>query len=143
MVAVAALVLLVLATTATADLTIQQTVLNSCTGDLDMQCKMTLGKDYGLQTLLPGGTFLMSVTSTLEDSDLTCTFTSKVLEVLKTPRSYKVWQYLKSGFTDFPEMTCTDGCFWKAQDDGLYYGKGAENYVLLVLWADILPGVIV
>lgn len=138
--AAAVLVLLVLANGASA-LIVQQRVTNECSAPLTLHCK-SLDEDFLVQTLAAAAFFDVSLTTTLDDPDLTCTFFATGVPGLTVEKAYKIWEYLKSGFTDSPEMSCSSGCFWKTKDDGLYYVAGGSD-VLKVLWPDIIPGVIV
>lgn len=135
-------VLLVLVNVAAGSLTIQETVENGCTSNVDILCKQ-LAKAFAPQTLLPGESSIMSVTSTLDDPNLTCDFSSLVVPDLKVKKTVKIWEYLKSGFTDNPEMSCTNGCLWKAQDDGLYYrAADGTTFVSFIKWAAVIPGTV-
>jgi hypothetical protein len=129
-------VVLVLLGIVAGDLTVQETVINGCTGDITLLCN-TVNTPFAPQTLTHDQSTKFTITSTLDDPTLTCNFSSTALPKLSPPQGpqqREIWNLLFSGFTDFPWMSCTSGCTWKAQDDGIYWAQPDGSFKLFNLW---------
>ncbi|KAG0554614.1 hypothetical protein KC19_12G105000 [Ceratodon purpureus] len=126
-------VLFVLLGMVAADLTVDETIINGCTSDVTVLCT-TVNNPFAPQTLTPDQSTKFTITSSLGDPSLTCNFTSAGVPQLKTPKMSEIWNLLYSGFTDFPMMSCTAGCTWKVQDDGIYWAQPGGSFKLFNLW---------
>lgn len=128
-------VLLVVVGVVAGDLTVTQTIVNGCTGDVTVLCN-TVNTPFAPQTLTPASSTKFTITSTLDDPTLTCNFTSVAVPKLHNlpEEQTEIWNLLYSGFSDFPWMACTAGCTWKTQDDGIYWAQQDGSFKLFNVW---------